>query len=162
MEHKFQKTAQDEYDNFFRLEGERARRFGFIGYLRGDYGRSGREFWTTLFDCQPHLKTQAFKDEFNGIIDYLREASLDPVEGPDVFQFHCLQNMRRRVMDTAVRFKIVTGGYSYYFRCQPQVDDYHLYCMVFDNRFLLPELERLRGTPRKPTRPKRRSGPEVL
>jgi len=83
------------------------------------------------------------------------------VEGPDVFQFHCLQNMRFRVTDTAVRFKIVTGGYSYYFRCQPQVDDYHLYCMAFDNRFLLPELERLRGTPQKPTRHKQKNGPEV-
>jgi len=161
LKHKFQKTIEKEYDFFFCMEGEAAERHGFIGYLRGDYGRSGREFHTTWFDGQAHLKTDAFRDEFDEIINYLREASLAPVEGPDVFKFHCLQNMRRRVMDTAVRFKIVTGGYSYYFRCQPQVDDYHLYCMVFDNRFLLPELEKLRGTPRKPARPKRRSGPEV-
>jgi len=45
----------------------------------------------------------------------------------------------------------------------PPMDDYPVtyYCMVYDNRFLLPELERLRGTPRIPFRPKRRSGPEV-
>ena len=161
MEHKFQKTIQDEYDHFFRLEGERAQRFGFIGYLRADYGRSGREFWTTWLDGQEILKTQEFKDEFDEIINYLREASLDPVEdGPDVFKFHCLQNMRRRVMDTAVRFKIVTANHSYYFRCQPQVDDYHLYVMCFHNCFLLPELERQRQLKHKPP-PRWRSGPEA-
>ena len=161
MEHKFQKTIEKEFTFFFSMEGEEAKRHGFIGYLRGDYGRSGREFWTTWFDCQPDLKTDTFRDEFDEIIGYLREASLDPAEGPDVFKFHCLQNMRFRVMDTDIRFKIVTGGYSYYFRCHPRVQDYNLYCMVYDNRFLLPELERLRGTPRIPFRPKRRSGPEV-
>ena len=149
MDYQFQKTAQDEYDLFFRMEGEAAERHGFVGYLRGDYGRSGQEFHTTWFDSQADLKTDTFRDEFDGIVDYLREASLNPVEGPDVFQFHCLQNMRRRVMDTAVRFKIVTEGYSYYFRCQPQVDDYNLYCMCFDNKFLLPEMEKLYALPRK-------------
>jgi len=149
-EPKFQKTTQDEYPLFFRMEGETAQRHGFIGYLRGDYGRSGREFHTSFFDCQPDLKTQAFRDEFDGIMEYLREASLHPVEGPDVFRFHCLQNMRFRVMDTEVRFKIVTEGFSYYFRCQPrQVEDYHLYSMVYDNRFLLPEMERVYALPRK-------------
>ena len=142
MDHTFQKTTQDEYDLFFRIEAEAAEQHGFIGYLRGDYGRDGREFWTTWFDGQPDLKTEVFRDEFKGIIDYLRDASLDPVEGPDVFKFHCLQNMRRRVMDNAVRFKIVTEGYSYYFRCQPGAGDYNLYCMVYDNRFLLPILEK--------------------
>ena len=66
-----------------------------------------------------------------------------------MFMFHCLQNMRFRVMDTDVRFKIVTAGYSYYCRCQPQVADYNLYVMAYDNRFLLPELERVYALPRK-------------
>ena len=149
MDYQFQKPTQDEHDLFFHMEGEAAMHHGFVGYLRGDYGSSGQEFHTTWFDSQADLKTQAFKDEFDGIIDYLREASIDPVEVSDVFQFHCLQSMRRRMTDTAVRFKIVTEGYSYYFRCQPQVDDCHLYCMTFDNRFLLPEIEKLYAMPRK-------------
>jgi len=149
MDHQFQKTTQDEYDLFFSMEGEAAESHGFLGYLRGDYGRDGREFHTTWFDGQPELKTDIFRGEFDELINYLRDASLDPVEGPDVFKFHCLQNMRRRVMDTEVRFKIVTEGYSYYFRCQPQVSDYHLYCLCFDNCFLLPEMEKLYALPRK-------------
>jgi hypothetical protein len=142
VDYQFQKTTQDEYDLFFSMEGEAAEQHGFLGYLRGDYGRDGREFHTTWFDGQADLKTDVFRGEFDGIINYLRDASIDPVEGPDVFKFHCLQNMRRRTTDTEVRFKIVTYGYSYYFRCQPQVNDYNLYCFVYDNRFLLPSMER--------------------
>jgi len=142
MDYQFKKTTEDEYDLFFSMEGEAAEKHGFLGHLRGDYGRNGREFHTNWFDGQADLKTQIFRDEFDNIINYLREASLAPVEGPDVFKFDCLQNMRRRAMDTEVRFKIVTEGYSYYFRCQPRPGDYNLYCMVYDNRFLLPELEK--------------------
>jgi len=142
MDYTFQKTTQDEYDLFFHMEGEAATQHGFIGYLRGDYGRDGHEFHTTWFDGQPNLKSDVFRGEFDELINYLRDASLDPVEGPDVFKFHCLQNMRRRVTDTEVRFKIVTEGYSYYFRCKPGPGDYNLNCMVYDNHFLLPTLER--------------------
>ena len=152
MEPTLHKTTQDEYTLFFHMEGEKAERHGYIGYLRADYGRSGREFHTSWFDSQPGLKTQAFRDEFDGIINYLRDASIHPVEGPDIFRFNCLQTMRSTnfpVMDSDVRFKIVTGGYSYYFRCQPRVNDYNLYCMCFDNRFLLPEMEKLLALPRK-------------
>ena len=149
MDHSFQKTTEVEFNLFFRMEGEVAERYGFVGYLRADYGQTGREFWTTWFDSQPDLKTKVFHDEFGEIINYLRDASQGPIEGPDVFKFHCLQNMRFRVTDTDVRFKIVTEGFSYYFRCHPQIADYNLYCMVFDNRFLLPELERVYALPRK-------------
>ena len=142
MDYEFQKTIESEHDLFFGMEGETAEQHGYIGYLWGNYGRDGREFHTTWYDVQPDLKTDVFRDEFKDIIDYLRDASLDPVEGPDVFKFHCLQNMRYRVTDTTVRFKIVTEHYSYYFRCQPGPGKYNLFCMVYDNRFLLPELER--------------------
>jgi hypothetical protein len=145
MEFIFQKAAQDESMLFFSTEGESAERYGYIGYLRGDYGRDGTEFWTTFFDGQPQFKMQTFRDEFNQIMSYLRDASLRPKEGPDPFQYHCLQNMRHAVTDPAVLFKIVTDGYSYYFRCQPDVADYTLYCTAFNNRFLLPALEMQRG-----------------
>jgi len=141
MKFMLQEPAQDEYPLFYSMTGEAAERHGYIGYLRGDYGRGGTEFHTAFFDGQPQLKTQAFREEFDALINYLRDASLHPVEGPDPFQYHCLQNMRHAATDPAVRFKIVTEGCSYYFRCQPDVADYHLYCCIFDNRFLLPALK---------------------
>lgn len=138
---EFLKPEQRENSLFYRMEGEAAERHGIIGYLRGDYGKSGNEFWTTWFDNQPHLKTSAFKQEFNSIMDYLRDESQKAnLDGNSEFAAHCLKNMRRPVTDTAVRFKIQTEDYSYYVRCHPRQSDYDFYCMAYDNRFLLPEL----------------------
>ena len=44
-----------------------------IGHLRGDFGRTGEEFWTTWFDCHAELKTDAFRNEFNRLVNQLRE-----------------------------------------------------------------------------------------
>jgi hypothetical protein len=144
------KTGQQEYPLFFRLDGEAAERHGAIGYVRADYGKSGTEFWTTWFDNQAHLKTPAFKQEFNSVIDYVREVSESASrENGDGFQNHCLVNMRRPVTDTAVRFKIQTEAYSYYFRCQPRQGDYDFHCFCFDNRYLLPELAGKHNLPQR-------------
>jgi hypothetical protein len=135
-----QKTGINEQKLFYRLDGEPAERHGAVGYLRCDYGKSGDEFWTTWFDNQPLLKSPAFKTEFNGVIDYLREASQKSYPYDGSFAERCLLNMRRPVTDTAVRFKIQTEQFSYYVRCQPRQGDYDFYCMAYDNRYLLPEL----------------------
>lgn len=45
---------------------------GCIGHLRADFG-SGKEFYTTWFDHRRDLKTQDFKDEFDAVINSLRE-----------------------------------------------------------------------------------------
>ena len=41
---------------------------GSIGRLRGDFGRSGTEFWTTWEDHRPDLKTYPFKVELDDVI----------------------------------------------------------------------------------------------
>lgn len=45
---------------------------GSIGRLRGDFGRSGTEFWTTWEDHRQDLKTDAFKAELDEVINALR------------------------------------------------------------------------------------------
>ena len=45
---------------------------GCIGHLRGDMGREGNSFYTTWFDHQEDLKTQAFKDELDIVVTALR------------------------------------------------------------------------------------------
>ncbi len=62
----------DEANLFYANAGKEAER-GCIGYLRADFGGNGKEFWTTWNDHCKDLKTQAFKDELNEVIDHLRE-----------------------------------------------------------------------------------------
>lgn len=45
---------------------------GCIGHLRGDFGRSGTEFWTSWFDHSPKLNNEEFRQEFQTIVDGLR------------------------------------------------------------------------------------------
>ena len=45
---------------------------GCIGHLRGDFGHSGKEFWTGWFDHQPDLKNKAFQDELQDVVNGLR------------------------------------------------------------------------------------------
>lgn len=38
---------------------------GNIGYLRGDFGSSGDQFYTTWFDTRPQWKSDEFKRDFH-------------------------------------------------------------------------------------------------
>ena len=42
---------------------------GCIGHLRGDFAKSGNEFWTTWWPHCEDYKTQEFKDEFDNLIN---------------------------------------------------------------------------------------------
>ena len=45
---------------------------GCVGYLRGDFGRSGTEFWTSWFDHSPKLNNEKFRQELQTVVDGLR------------------------------------------------------------------------------------------
>jgi len=124
---------------FFKLDGEAARRYGAVGFLRIDFGKSGNEFHSTWFDIQKHLKTSAFQKEFDKLINCMRH-------NEQIFMSRqCLQayiqyHSWQHISDRGVGFKIRTEDYTYYARCRPCADDYDVYFMVYDNRWLLPEL----------------------
>ncbi len=65
-------TPADESFLFYDNRGKEAD-LGCIGYLRADFGRNGKEFWPTWSDRRSDLKTQAFKDELDEVINHLRE-----------------------------------------------------------------------------------------
>lgn len=45
---------------------------GNIGYLRGDFGSSGNQFYTTWFDTRPQWKSDEFKRDLDDVINALR------------------------------------------------------------------------------------------
>ena len=50
---------------------------GNIGYLRGDFGSSGDQFYTTWFDTRPQWKSDEFKRDLDDVINALRSGSTD-------------------------------------------------------------------------------------
>jgi len=61
-------VPENEKGLFFRSEMIE-HEMGAVGYLRGDFGRNGNEFWTTWFDQCSELKTQEFKYELGAMIN---------------------------------------------------------------------------------------------
>lgn len=140
-EYKILSFELSELSLFFRLDGKKAEHHGAIGYMRADFGRSGKEFWSTWFDIQARLKIPAFKSEFQKVVEYLREGMQYPVfsNRRDMEAF-CLKYAGQRVEDRGIGFKVQTDNYSYYARCRPTSTDYDIMLYAYDNKYLLPEL----------------------
>lgn len=133
--------AAEDSALFFRLEGEVAERHGAIGYLRADFGKTGLEFWPSWFNSQSHLKTYSFKNEFDDIINSLRDDGQNPpFSSRNNMAEFCAVNPGKELTSRGYGYRIRTQDYSYYFRCLPRLGDYDIYCFAYDNRYLLPEL----------------------
>jgi len=128
-------AEKEEIRFCFRLSGEAAERCGAIGYLRADFGRSGKEFHTTWFESQAHLKSSDFKYKFDELINSLRDdGQKPPFASRDNHLAFCAAH------PSMTCFKIATLDYSFYIRLNPHQGTYDIYCFAYDNRYLLPEL----------------------
>ena len=64
---------KEEKDLFFNNKDEE-KKLGCIGYLRGDFGGGGREFWTTWFQHNfGERNDKKFKFIFDAVINKMRE-----------------------------------------------------------------------------------------
>ena len=99
-----------------------------MGHLRGDFGKSGGEFWTSWFDHQPDLKSTAFHEELQNVVNALRK------------QDGLLRNfasMSRGCRDglaceDSFGFKAESPHYTYCLRCTPRRGDYNFYLYAYD------------------------------
>lgn len=105
---------------------------GLIGHLRGDFGTSGNQFFHTFFDCNMHLKSERFRQEFDQVINALR----DNEEFGGILKNR--SSMFSYCANTATQentlndyphygYRVDTEAYSYLIRCFPGKGDYNLY-----------------------------------
>ena len=113
---------------------------GCIGHLRGDFGSSGTEFWTSWFDHQPRLKNKAFQDELQDVVNGLRkgEGLLQNLAG---MSRQCRNGL---ACDDSFGFQAETRNYTYCLRCTPRRGDYNFYLYAYDKN------ARHRNAPEKP------------
>ena len=62
----------DEQKYTYRQSTQIEGQTGSIGYLRGDFGAGGKEFFSSWFDHRRDLKTDEFKSELDEVINALR------------------------------------------------------------------------------------------
>lgn len=114
---------------------------GLIGHLRADFDTNGRSFFSTWFDYRRELKSQEFKDEFDEVINGLRD---DPKYG-DVLtdRFH-MEAFCRKHPEAAMEgnytteygFRVNTAEHAYLFRLNPSRGDYNMYCYCYKRDWL--------------------------
>ena len=72
-EYEKRAMTMDEDKYTFSQSSQICGQTGLIGYLRADMDTDGNGFFSTWNDWRKDMKTQEFKDEFDEIINSLRE-----------------------------------------------------------------------------------------
>ena len=103
-----------------------------IGHLRGDFGRGGDEFWTGWFDHQPNLKSKAFRDEFQDVVNGLRREN-GLLRSFSVMSKKCRDGLPG---EESFSFQGQTANHLYCLRCIPRRGDYNFYLYAYDKNIL--------------------------
>lgn len=106
---------------------------GLIGHLRADMGSDGRAFYSNFFDCQPELKTEAFRSELNGVINALRAA---PLKDRSTLAAYCREQPDSGIDHDGREygFRADTPEHSFMLRLNPNRGEYNLYCYCYQRR----------------------------
>lgn len=139
MKIEFEKRAMIEGEDkyAFSQSSQIAAQTGLIGYLRADMDTDGNGFfssWNGWNDC---LKTQEFKDEFDAVINSLREEG-DILHNRKALAGYCYSNPQAR-MKTDMEYygvRVDTKKYSYLLRLCPEKGEYNLYCHCYVREWL--------------------------
>lgn len=140
MEYRAITKSEQKYT--FKQSYQLSSQTGFIGYLRGDFGSIGKEFWTTWNDFKKDLKTDEFKAEFDDVINGLREG--DVLSGRKAMSSYCCSNPDSSFNDDRNHYgiRLDTDKYSYLMRLNPNKGEYNLYCYCYKKDWLNSHLER--------------------
>lgn len=116
---------------------------GCIGHLRGDFGPTGTEFWTTWFPRDDNnRRTEEFRVEFDNLINTLRFS---------LFKEYGFLANRSAVSKTPQMYpgcdfigpvyqeyglRIDTENFIYLLRCNTARGDYNFYCYCYEKKRL--------------------------
>lgn len=112
---------------------------GCIGYLRADMDSSGKGFFSTWNDFRPDLKTQAFKGEFDAVINALRfdDACSGILKDRDSLAQYCYSHPDTSYGNSReYGIRVDTEDHAYYMRLNPHKGEYNLYCYCYKSSLL--------------------------
>lgn len=118
---------------------------GSIGYLRGDFDRSGYGFHTTWNDHSQRLKTDEFKAELDDVINALRSDEYGLLKDRPA-----MKSFADKHTDSAFKgnycteygFRVDTEKHAYLLRCSPIKGDYNFYCFCYVSEWLDRHIEK--------------------
>ncbi len=125
-------ASNDEILYSYTQSQQIAGQTGSVGYMRGDFGDSGQNFYTSWFDINPILKTDEIKKNFNYLINTLNDRDfLQSAKQMRAFfkkaQATCVEGK----FGTQSVMRVDSGNYSYIFRACPVGIDYDFYVFAY-------------------------------
>ena len=90
MDYRIMNPAERKYT--FRQSQQISMQTGLIGYLRADFGSTGKEFYSTWNDFRKDLKTDDFKKEFDLVINSYRFGDGEFLSGRSAMTKFCYEH----------------------------------------------------------------------
>ena len=127
--------VEDKYA--FNQSSQIAGQTGLIGYLRADMDSDGKGFYSTWNGWNDDLKTDEFKQEFDDIINDLREEE-DFLHDRATLAKYCHSSPQSRMNNEREYYgvRIDTEKYAYLLRLNQSAGDYNLYCYCYRRDWL--------------------------
>lgn len=107
---------------------------GLIGHLRADFGGTGKNFHSSWFDFREDLKTKAFKEELDKVINFFRNGKRKEdsfLKGESEMSDFFFAYPEARTSDTDAIVRVNTEEYTYMMRLSPIHGVYNLYCYCY-------------------------------
>lgn len=109
---------------------------GGIGCLRGDFGKNGNSFHSTWEDISGRSKDEAFKAEFDEVVNTLRNGVL---KNRAAMRGYCGKLPESRMpnsLNIEYGFRADTKNHTYLIRCNPQQGEYNFYIYAYKSSSL--------------------------
>lgn len=105
---------------------------GLIGHLRADMDSDGNGFFSSWEDYRKELKTDEFKDEFDKVINLLREEG-DILYNRKSLAKYCYSSPQAKMNNEHDYYgvRVDTQKYAYLCRLNPNKGEYNLYCYCY-------------------------------
>ena len=146
MEFKVKRAMLDVEDKYsFRQSSQLSSQTGLIGYLRADMDTNGNGFFSNWTDYRRDLKTQEFKDEFDNVINTLREEGDILHNRTDLAKYcYSTPQSKMQTQDDYYGVRVDTEDYAYLLRLNPNKGEYNLYCYCYIKQWLDGHIEQAR------------------
>lgn len=121
----------------YRQSQQISQQTGFVGYLRGDYGSSGKQFFTTWFGDREDWNTPDFKHDLQRTIDRLRYETKQ-LGDRDQLSALCLNDLSSAITEDQhwFGFRVDSGEYAYLLKCSPYKGDNNFYVYCYRKEWL--------------------------
>ena len=105
---------------------------GLIGHMRADMDSDGNGFFSSWEDYRKELKSDEFKDEFDKVINSLREEG-DILYNRKSLAKYCYSSPQAKMNNEQDYYgvRVDTEKYAYLCRLNPNKGEYNLYCYCY-------------------------------